>query len=221
MVLLAITFTATAFADRDDNFAQMRAERLFDSMSADEAMNSNKFTKRIWNINLPGTSTWFKPTGLCLTNDKIQTTREIKICTEWSVDLKDREFGRDTAVFDTYGAASRKADSSNARGNAYCSDSFSSIISGDRTRVLQKCVLWGVKMENSARIKEFRSRVRAEDYADNSSKARGDAFCINKGLVKSTAPTTFRVDFYRKTSGDRYADKKYLGRHVYPIQMCN
>ncbi len=220
ITLLTVLISLNAYAKKDDD-KQNRAQRLFDSMTAEEAMASNKFTKRGWNINIPGTSTWYSPSGLCLTHDSIQTTTPRTFCTEWTVNLDEAEFGRYTAVFSSYSRAKRKAEGSNGKGKPYCTDSFEKIVSAPRVSMVERCVAWGVKLEDSSKIKRFSTRSQARRYAENSSKARGSEFCMEEGMVKRVVPTTYKVDFYRKTAHDRYDRKKLLGRHIYPIQSCN
>ena len=95
--------------------------KLFESMTADEAFDSNKFRKRVWNRHMPGTSTWYKPSNsLCVDGDKIATVQPRLHCQEWAVELDNNKYGRDYEFFTNLSQAKRKAEGSNGRGQPIC-----------------------------------------------------------------------------------------------------
>lgn len=119
-LLLALTPNNFSFAAGE--FSGGSIIKLFESMSPEEAYESSKFRKRVWNKHMPGTSTWYKPsTSLCIEGDTLQTVQpRIARCDEWAVELKNREFGKNYALFTSLSRANKKAESDNAIGKPIC-----------------------------------------------------------------------------------------------------
>ncbi len=216
IVMIAMMVTSSAFAiDYQD-----RAEDLFDSMTATQAYASNQFTKRHWNRNLPGTSTWMGPSNICISGNTIKTVQPLEICTEWQVNLKESSFGKMYKSFSSQGRANDYAEeSSNARGSAYCVSSYKNYYSHPINWQERGCVLWEVKRDDYG-PKTFKSEARADRYADENSGAKGSPYCVQEGLISYSFNTTFKVDFFRKTAHDRFASDKKVGSHTYTYQSC-
>ena len=216
IVLVALLAATTSMAEPD---YQDKAEKLFDGMSASEAAASNKFSKRSWNQNMPGTSTWFSPSSLCLEGNTLNTVNPVEVCTEWTLDLKNTSFGKKTKTFTNKSMANRAEDSSNAKGKLYCTDSFYKEVSTPLNWTEEGCVLWGVKTESNS-VKTFKYESQADRYADDSSKAKGNPFCMEAGMVSKSVSSTYKMDFYRKTASNKYDGDKFLGTHTYSYQSC-
>lgn len=215
VVLMSVTAFAVDYQDK--------AQKAFDSMSAVEAYKSNKFSKRIWNINMPGTSTWYNPASeLCRNGNSVQTVRPARTCSVWSVDLKESEFGKMVAKFTSLAKAKDKAESKNGKGKPYCPDA-DAIYSTPSTLINYKqeqCVQWQVRTEDGG-MKTFSSKAQAEKYADSSSKAVGSPSCSAIGMVAKTFPTTFTVEFYRKVASNSKDSSLFVGEHEYAIAPCD
>ncbi len=217
ILVITVLFSLSVYADSDRY--QDRAQALFNSMTATEAYSANEFSKKMSNIHIPGTGTWYSPRNLCTTGNTIQTTSAREVCTEWTVNLRESEYGKYTAVFSSYHRAKDKAEGSNGKGRPMCSNSYSKIMSAPLVSMVEKCVLWGVKRHDDD-TRTFTSLARARRFADESSSARGSEFCMQEGMVKQTISTTFKVDFYRKTAHDRYDRSKFVGSHRYRLASC-
>ncbi len=217
ILMIAMLATSVAFAKSD---SQITAEKLFDSMTPAQAIASKKFSQRAWNRNLPGTSTWMGPGNICINGGNIETVKPMTVCNEWRVDLKDSKFGKSYKTFTSRSRARNYADeSSNAKGSEYCSDSELNYYSHPINWQVQTCVKWAVKVENGS-TKTFTSEAKADNYAEESSNAKGQAYCIQEGIVNKSFNTVFKVDFFRKTAHDKYDSKKFLGSHKYTYQSC-
>lgn len=228
IVLVALLVGATSIASpssseiRQDRL-QKRAQKLFDSMSPAEALANtkglNKFSTRKWNQYMPGTSTWFGPGSLCLDGDTINTVKPVEVCTEWSVEYK---YGfKDPKVFKSRVSAEKFADSDDAKGKAFCSDSYLKEVSIPLNYTVQGCVKWQVKTTRFGyrKYKTFTSKASAERFADSSSIADGSPKCVEEGTINKSMPTMYKVDFYRNTRND---DKDtYLGSYKYMYQSCD
>ena len=211
MIAIAVLLTSiNLFADSDS--AQKLAQRRFDNMTADEAFDSNKFRTRVWNINMPGTSTWFKPsTSLCINGDTVQTVGPIKVCTLWSA-KKDGDVK-------TFTSKHKAEDYGN---NVKCVDSVSKVYSTPINYSYEGCVQWAVKLKDGfPKVKYFNYKSQAMNFAEDSSNAQGNAFCSQEGTIHKTMATTYVMEFYRKVAGINYDDDLYLGEHTYPIASCD
>ncbi len=221
IMVVAMLAASVSFASSDTRDKQQAAEKLFDSMTASQAIASKSFTKRYWNNNLPGTSTWMGPGNICITGNSVQTIVPMTVCTEWRVNLKEDRFGKDYKSFAYQGQANSYAeDSSNAQGSPYCVDSFKKAYSHPLKWQVEGCVLWAVKRKDST-PRTFKTEASADNYAEESSNAQGQAYCVQEGTINRSFGTVFKVDFFRKTAGDKYDNKKMVGSHSYTYQSCD
>ena len=183
---------------------QQQAEAKFDAMSAQEAWNSD-FVKHIMNPQMPGTSTWVKPTGLCIDGNTVRTVNAIGYCVQWTGKDKDG----DVRTFDNYLQAK-----SILKGNINdkCSAKDFRILSTPIQYAAEKCTLWSAKGgdDDNWKVKTFSSQSAADDYGSN-------VTCVNVVKYTATFPTTFKVEYYR----NRVENDRYLGSHTYGIGRCN
>ena len=213
--LFVILFSVNVFAGGEFG-GTGDARELFRDLDPVEAYYYHGFTKKIYNINLPGTSTSYKPnSSLCIDGDVVRTTRPKLKCELFRVPLRTREFGEKFADFRRERDAERKAKSDNGRGKYECIKGehyYPSIpISYDEFT----CTLWEVERHDSHRPEQFKSKRRAEDYADENSHARGRPKCVREGWVSRSMRTTFQVEFYADPK-----ERSHLGAHKYLIPKC-
>ena len=78
-----------------------------------------------------------------------------------------------------------------------------------------ECVQWAVKTKDQSK-RIFDYEAQAQQFIDESSNARGPAYCLNEGWVEKRGQTTFWVDYY----SDRKRDNP-LGRYKYFIPTCD
>lgn len=131
----------------------------FEAMSPEEAFDSNTFRKRVWNIHMPGTSTWFKPsTSLCIDweTETVQTVHPVLDCEKWAVELKRPEAGERYKLFNGLSRANDFIDSSNNdKGRPQCVDG--------RTRI----VTTPVTSRNQTFTVEYYRKVHSSDRYDD------------------------------------------------------
>ena len=195
LITLLVVLGAVSASAKD---YQDAAQKAFDNMTAEEAFDSNKFKTRVFNIQMPGTSTWFKPsTSLCINGDSVQTTYAFKTCTLWSA--KD---DGDTKTFKS------KSKAEDWGSSVTCVASTSQIYSTPINYTVNQCVLWSAKDDGETKV--FKSKYKAEDWGSS-------VKCVEKAMVAKRMPTSYKMEFYRnKVENDRY-----LGSHVYPIAQCD
>lgn len=99
-------------------------KKKFSQLSAQAALESDAFIKDINNTHIEGTSTWLSPMALCLNyqDQVVQTIKRRRTCDLWTVDLRNPEFGRYTAEFESEREAEKKAETANAIGEPYCEE---------------------------------------------------------------------------------------------------
>ena len=175
----------------------------FNNLTALEAFASNHYEKSVWNIQMPGTSTWLNPAyEMCITGNSVTSTRPITKCTQWSAS--------DDGTTKTFNSMS---DADAYGNNVQCSKSESKILSSPISYSVMECVLWGVQSENFG-IKTFKYLGFAKQFADSNQAAHGaKAQCMQKAVVSKKVPTTYKVDFTLN-------DEK-MGTHVYSIRNCS
>ena len=224
LTVLAVLLVATnVFAGDDDRDKKQKAQKLFNSMTATEALESNKFDTRVWNTQLPGTSSWSGPRNICLDGDMIRSKQPYNKCVLWIVNLKEKKFGKDYKEFTYYSQASNYAeDSSNAKGRPECAESVVTEYAHPVNYTVNACVLWGVSLKEKSfgkDVKTFNYYGQANKFADDSSNAKGNPFCMEKQDVQKSFPSTYKVDFFVKRSDKENSDK--LGSYSYPWDNCD
>ena len=183
---------------------QQEAEAKFKKMSAQEAFAAG-FKTQIMDIQMPGTSTWVKPTGLCIDGSNVRTVNPVGYCVEWTGKNNDGEF----VTVDSYLEAKNLFDSNPA---SLCSAQVYQILSTPIAYAAAKCTMWSAKGgdEDNYKVKYFSSKSKADDYGSN-------VTCVETKNFTAKFPTSFEVKFYRnKVQNDRY-----LGSHTYGIGRCN
>jgi hypothetical protein len=179
---------------------QSQAEAKFKAMTAEEAYASD-FKKEIMNIQMPGTSTWVKPTGLCMDGGTVRTVNPIGFCVEWTGKNDDGK----TVTVDNYWDAKETFGSTSDK----CSAQVFKIFSTPINYPASKCAKWSAKTSEDG-VKYFTSKSKAEDYGNN-------VTCVETVNYTAKFPTTFAVKFYRNSLDD----SRYLGTHTYGIGRCN
>lgn len=194
-VLLVSAMACTAFAKKDKHDS-LKAE--FNSMTAAQALASNKFEKKFGNKYIPGTSTWYNPQNLCIDGGNIETIKPVKFCEEWSVKFD----GGKVKTYAYKSQADDAADLEDAKGDAFCSSVVTKIASGPMNYTVNSCVLW------SKKDKDGDKKFYSKDPGD-------DANCAEMGPVAKSISNTFRVTFY----SDRDREDE-LGSHTYRLPSC-
>lgn len=192
---------STAFA-KDDK--QMQAEAKFKAMSAQEAFASG-FKQRIMDVQMPGTSTWVKPTGLCIQGNTVRTVDPIGYCVQWTGKNDDGKF----VTVDTYWEAKNVFSAHPA---SLCSAQVYQILSTPIRYAATKCTMWSAKGgdDDNWKTKYFSSQSKADDYGSN-------VTCVETQNYTAKFPTSFEVKFYRNS----FENNRYLGSHTYGIGRCN
>ncbi len=194
-IILVVASVTQAKADLSD-------EIQFKKLTAAQAFASSKYEKTIWNIQMPGTSTWLNPAyEMCTTGAVVKSTRVITQCLEWTASNEGyaKKFKSKTAA-EKYG------------GNATCSATASKSFSIPVTYTEEQCVLWGVKAENSG-VKNFKYLSAAKTFADSDDAvSNATPFCIDFATVAKKMPTTYKVEFH--LNGDK------VGSHTYGLKSC-
>ncbi len=200
VALILSVCVSNAFA-KDDK--QQQAEAKFAAMSAQEAFASG-FKQQIMNIQMPGTSTWMKPTDLCTDGTSVRTENPVGYCVQWTGKNDD---GKSVTV-NSYWEAKDLFDTNPA---SLCSDQDYQILSTKINYTDTKCALWSAKGGDDEDFKTatFSSKSKAEDYG-------GNAKCVQSQIYTAKFPTAFEVKFYRNS----VENNRYLGSHVYAIARC-
>ena len=206
----------------------LQIKSYFKSFSPGEAYLSKEFDKRVPNIYMPGTSTWYNASNsLCLDGNTLQTVHPDEDCYEWKVELQTSEYGKKYATFTNLSMARRKADGKNGRGKPICigADYDYIVVPLQRTEI--DCLRWRVdKVTGAPRIFEGNNKKRAaERYAEESRRAKGKAYCLDEdmGPVTRTVSSSYKVTFYAKpkSSKDKYDSSLKIGEHTFRFSNCD
>lgn len=196
IAMIAVLAVSNAFASD----YQDAAERAFDSMTATQAWSSNKFKKQVPNIAMPGSSSFIKATGLCISGSDMMTKGAVSgACTSWT--YRNNDGDRKTTT--NAALASRK--------DAKCVARSSRVLSHPINYTAEVKV-WGVKDEDG-KVKTYTSYSRATE--------KGAPFVVSTKSVAKRIPTTFTVKFYRATAQNRFDRSKLVGSHRFSIGSCN
>ena len=200
LIVLLFVFAAVQSEARDDDQYQDAAQAKFNQMSPEEALDSN-FKKQYWNIHMPGSSTWFRPTGLCTDGSTVQTIKPFSKCVKWSA--YDSEDGK-TKVF------SNKGDADDYGSRVTCVEKTSpQILSTPINYAVKQCVMWEYRNSDGDKVTTTSTRLKNKHDLNNSD-------CVQFSMVAKTMPTTFEVSFYR----NKIENDKFLGKYRYALSVC-
>lgn len=202
MVISALLMAVNVFAKHNEEDSYQEAKKLFKSMSATEALMSGEFEEQFWNKLVPGTSTWYGPTNLCINGERIETINPVTFCTQWSLKYETKTGKKAVMNFEYKGQASRFAEKSKDIGKEYCSLKEKKIASGPMKYQVRGCVLWSKK--NKDGDKKY--------YTKEVDGSR----CAEYGMINKGVSPYFQVRFY--ADRDR---EDFLGTHRYRVPNCN
>lgn len=193
----------SAFAVGEDSGGgakyQQAAKRLFNQLSPQDAWGARQFNKKIGNVYLPGTSTYVKPTGLCISGSIIKSKGRIQgACMEWEYISADGERKRTMK----HHLAIRK--------DAKCIRRA--------TREFEHPINYTVE-QNIYGVKDREGKVRTYTSYSKATE-KGSPFVHSTKTVSRSMPQSFKADFFRATAQKRFERDKYLGAHKYRIGNC-
>ncbi len=198
--LLGFSLSAFSGEDSGGGAYHKQALRAFESMSPNEAWQSNRFNKKTSNIRIPGTSSFFKPTSLCISGNSISTKSPVAgVCTEWS--YRNSEGERKTT---TISATARRFEGE-------CISRGASKVLSHPIHYSVEVKTWGARDE-SGKIRVYRNRQEARE--------NGTPVVVSTRTVDRRLPSTFTTDFYRATAQNKFHRSKYLGNHRYRLNSC-
>jgi hypothetical protein len=208
LVLVLSTLVAVSASASDDRDRTQDAKMRFNQMGALEAYNSNLFNKQTANIGIPGTSTWVKGTSLCVEGDMIRTISNSykQVCVAWSYRNNDGEKVQTSSV-----RLARKND-------ADCVSKVNGIKIESPINFTKEVTVWGAKEDGElktvagGKAKVYSSYSKADEA--------GSPVALGTKSVHVRVPTTYKVDFFRNSSQDRYDNRKFVGSHVFGVANC-
>ena len=239
MIMAALLMATTSFAglsskDKEeikDNTAQ--AKKVFKKMMANGAGLAeleSEFNVKGGLSPMP-TLGFYSLRYMCKNGNTIQSTRLIKKCIEWSVDFEDKRGNEWTKTFSSQFQASLAEDDRDADSDAYCSaKSAGEIYTHPINYQAKGCVTWGVDFKDKRDnewTKTFSNYFQAS-LAEDDRDADSDAYCVEKGIVNKTVPTSVSLSVYRKQTVadprprlEKDSDKLLVGKVKYSIPACN
>jgi|GEM_PF-3640023 len=207
-LLVLVLSTVVAFsASASDKTQDARAK--FNKMGSVEAYNSNMFNKRIANIHIPGANMSVKASALCIKGNMIQTKTASyrQVCSKWSFRHSDGETRTTTDV----ALANRK--------DSRCIATVNGAKIQSPINFVKEVTVWGARKsgelvdEIGGQPTTFSSFARAQE--------EGTPVSLGTKSVHVTVPTTYKVDFFRKTASDKFNRNKQVGTHVFGLGQCN
>ncbi len=194
VIILSVLFFASVVFASD---YQKDAEAKFNKLSAIEALSAG-FEKQVYNIGMPGTSSFYSPLyELCVNGNTVQTKTAKKSCILWQ--------GKKDGEVKTF---NRKMDAEKYANSVTCAGfSAPMIVSSPINYTQEQCVLWQGKKDGE--VKTFNRKMDADKYSNNS-------VCVQTAVVSKTIPTVFTVNFYR----NKIESNRYLGSHKYSLPAC-
>ena len=202
-----------------------KLKKRFKEMGSLEAFNYKEFDKRIPKIRLPGASSSYQAnSSLCIDGNTLQTVQPVEDCYEWTVELKEKEFGKSVIIFSNIFRAQKKLESNGKK--LTCTAKDYDYIVVPLQRLETECLVWRVNRKGNRSPVEFTgtyAKKDAEAYAEESSSARGTAYCLpeDMGEVTKVISSTYKITFYKKAKRkNKFNEKLRVGEKIFKFSNC-